>query len=117
MLFKYLLISFLPLAAIASPAAVPDAAAAAELLKARTVNGHCSGSATGTYLNDGICITTSTCDAYSGKYISGGCPSDASNVKCCVIGLADSSSVNPCGGLSYCTWTSNVCSGTRHTGT
>ena len=112
MLFKYILASFLPLAAIASPAAVPDAAAAAELLQARTVNGHCSGTATGIYRTDGICVSTSTCNSYSGSYISGGCPSDANNIKCCVIGL-DPVSVNPCGGSSYCTWTSERCGGTR----
>ena len=120
MLFKYLIASFLPFAVIAGPAAVP-AAAAAELLKARTLNGRCSGSsnggtATGAYLTDGICVTTSTCSSYSGSNIVGGCPNDPNNVRCCVIGLAGSSSVNPCGGISYCTWTSNACSGTRPTG-
>jgi hypothetical protein len=75
-----------------------------------TVNGHCSGSASGLYLSDGICVTTSTCDSYDGSYISGGCPYDADNVKCCLVGLEDSVSVNPCGGSSYCNWVANGCS-------
>ncbi|KAH8586998.1 hypothetical protein B0O99DRAFT_642934 [Bisporella sp. PMI_857] len=75
------------------------------------LNGHCSGTATGSYLTHGICVSTSTCNSYSGSYISGGCPSDASNIRCCVIGLAGSISTNPCGGSSFCTWTTFDCSG------
>ena len=120
MLFKYL-VTFFSLSALASAAAVPEAAvvpeaAAAELLEARAVNGHCSGTASGTYLTYGICITTSTCNSYSGSYISGGCPNDPNNVRCCVIGLADSVATNPCGGASWCGWTSLTCSGTRRQG-
>lgn len=114
MLFKYLLASFLPLAALVSAAAVPDAAAA-ELLQARALNGHCSGTATGYYLSTGICVTTTTCNAYDGSYISGGCPNDANNIKCCQIGLIDTT-VNPCGGSSYCEWTDLSCAGSFQSG-
>ncbi|KAH8655279.1 hypothetical protein BX600DRAFT_515111 [Xylariales sp. PMI_506] len=82
-----------------------------------TVNGHCSGSsaggtATGDFLEYGICVSTTTCGDYGGVTITGGCPNDASNIKCCLIGL-DSSTVNPCGGASWCEWTADTCSGTR----
>ncbi|KAH8592280.1 hypothetical protein B0O99DRAFT_663239 [Bisporella sp. PMI_857] len=80
------------------------------------LNGHCSGTATGSYLTHGICIHTGTCTSYGGKYISGGCPSDPSDVRCCVIGLADSLSTNPCGVPSWCTWTANSCPGAFHPG-
>jgi len=105
MLFLYLLVGFLPLAAIANPAlaAVP--------IEKRTLNGHCSGTATSYYKSDGICITTATCDSYGGSYITGGCPSDPDNVKCCLVGLEGSVGTNPCGGSSYCDWTANGCPG------
>lgn len=98
MIPSYILLSLFPLRALA------------------TVNGHCSGTATGDYLKYGICITTSNCNSYDGSYISGGCPNDVENVKCCVVGLDDSYETNPCGGSSYCTWTSLGCSGTSKAG-
>ncbi|KAI8623448.1 hypothetical protein F5Y19DRAFT_458434 [Xylariaceae sp. FL1651] len=72
---------------------------------AAAVNGRCSGTATGSYLSNGICIDTGTCNSYSrGSYITGGCPNDPNNIKCCYIqGCTDST--------SYCGWTSNGCSG------
>ncbi|KAK4199168.1 hypothetical protein QBC40DRAFT_297735 [Triangularia verruculosa] len=81
-----------------------------------TVNGHCSGDqATGEWRSKGICISTGTCTSYGGKYITGACPNDPDNIKCCLVGRYPST-VNPCGGLSWCDWTSNSCSGTRPTG-
>lgn len=78
-----------------------------------TLNGHCSGSeATGAWASDGICIDSSTCIAYNGDYINGGCPYDPDPIKCCLVGVSPDASVNPCGGVSICTWTSNGCTGT-----
>lgn len=101
---SYILIPLFPLTAVA------------------TVNGHCSGSsaggtATGEYLEYGICIDQTTCTStYKGSHINGGCPNDASNIKCCVVGLEGSSSVNPCGGISYCSWSNLQCSGSYKSG-
>jgi hypothetical protein len=60
------------------------------LLALAEVNGKCSGVATGDYLSDGICEPTATCDYYHGSYINNGCPNDADDVKCCLIGLGNS---------------------------
>lgn len=82
------------------------------LFASAALNGHCTGSAaTGTWKEYGICIKTSTCDSYDGAYKSGACPNDPADVKCCVIGMGDSVSVNPCGGSSYCEWTDDTCNG------
>lgn len=106
-------IALLPLAAMASPTAEPPTAD----LDPRAVNGHCSGSAaTGVWLDDGICIATGTCNSFAGAYKTGACPNDAADVKCCVVGLGDSASTNPCGGVSYCDWTANGCGGTWKSG-
>lgn len=84
------------------------------LLALATVNGHCSGTATGDYLKYGICISTSECSDYKGSYITGGCPNDVASVKCCLIGLGGSISTEPCGGASYCSWNSLTCMGNGH---
>lgn len=82
-----------------------------------TLHGHCTGSkATGVWGEDGICEYTSTCAAYGGSTKDGACPSDPDNVKCCLVGLGPDIDDNPCGGVSYCDWTSNGCSGTWITG-
>ena len=73
-MYSFCLLAFFPLAALA------------------TIDGHCSGTATGEWLTDGICEPTATCDYYSGKYITGGCPNDPDDVKCCLVGLATDSS-------------------------
>ncbi|ORX66404.1 hypothetical protein BCR32DRAFT_178062, partial [Anaeromyces robustus] len=39
-------------------------------------NGKCTG-------KTGICISTSTCGDYDGSYVSGKCPNDPSDIKCC----------------------------------
>lgn len=81
-----------------------------------TLNGHCSGSdASAIEKANGICIRTSTCKSYGGKYTSGACPNDADDIKCCVIGVGQPD-VNPCGRPSICDWTSNSCPGRRISG-
>ncbi|KAK3294134.1 uncharacterized protein B0H64DRAFT_433365 [Chaetomium fimeti] len=76
------------------------------------LNGRCTGSkATGNWGEDGICISTSTCRSHGGEYKSGACPYDPENIKCCVVGVSPDGDQNPCGGLSWCTWTGNGCSG------
>ncbi len=73
------------------------------------INGRCSGTATGAYKENGICVSTSSCASYGGTYISGGCPSDASNIKCCLI--------DQCyGDESRCQWTNNYCDGPFRSG-
>jgi hypothetical protein len=76
------------------------------------LNGRCTGApAAGIYQNDGICIHTATCRSNGGTYISGGCPYDVEDVKCCIIeGCA------PSGRYSWCDWTSDVCNGRYLTG-
>ncbi|KAH8647898.1 hypothetical protein BX600DRAFT_518304 [Xylariales sp. PMI_506] len=76
------------------------------------VNGPCGGNATGAWLSDGICIDELTCsEGFNGTTTSGGCPDDANNIKCCLVGLLENANVNPCGGTSYCDWTTNPCGG------
>lgn len=76
------------------------------------LNGHCTGSAaTGAWKDYGICVKTSTCNSFKGAYKSGACPNDPDDVKCCVVGIGDNSGENPCGGVSYCEWTSDTCNG------
>lgn len=69
---SFYLVALFPLAAIAE------------------TNGHCSGTATGFWLSEGICEPTATCVHYGGAYITGGCPDDPEDVKCCLIGLETS---------------------------
>ncbi len=71
MLFVHL-VALLPLASLAA------------------ANGHCSGSATGKWLSNGICVPIATCDHYHGAYITGGCPNDLGRSECCLIGLETS---------------------------
>ena len=52
------------------------------------IDGHCTGTATGIWLQDGICETIATCDYYKGTYMTGGCPNDGNDVKCCLVGLS-----------------------------
>jgi len=40
------------------------------------VNGRCTG-------RNGICISTTLCNSFSGQYFSGKCPNDPNNIKCC----------------------------------
>ncbi|KAI0147618.1 hypothetical protein GGR57DRAFT_248231 [Xylariaceae sp. FL1272] len=69
-----------------------------------TENGRCSGTATGAYKSNGICIDTGKCASYGGSTITGGCPGDASNIKCCyILGCYDST--------SSCRFTADGCSG------
>jgi len=45
-----------------------------------TLNGPCSGA----YSGQGACVYESDCTKNGGSYISGFCPNDAANIKCCV---------------------------------
>lgn len=81
-----------------------------------TVNGRCTGSkATGVWGNNGICISTSKCKSFGGTYISGACPSDPNDIKCCRVSSASGTGCAP-SGYSWCDWTSDSCPGTRLTG-
>jgi hypothetical protein len=73
------------------------------------LNGRCSGTATGAYRNQGICVKTSTCSSHGGSYISGGCPNDPADVKCCVI-------YECYGDESMCQWTNTFCDGPWRSG-
>jgi hypothetical protein len=69
------------------------------------VNGHCSGAhATGNWKEEGICISTSTCNRYHGQHIDDACPYDGDGIKCCLIGISPNTATNPCGGFSACRW-------------
>ncbi|KAF2679828.1 hypothetical protein K458DRAFT_313317 [Lentithecium fluviatile CBS 122367] len=65
---------------------------------ALAVNGRCIGSGN----LDGVCISTSSCTAGGGRYVSGKCPNDPANIKCCTK--------TPCDGFGEgaCTWT-DIC--------
>jgi hypothetical protein len=73
-MYSFYLVAFFPLAALAA------------------IDGHCSGAATGQWLQDGICEHTATCNYYKGKYMTGGCPNDPDDVKCCLVGLGPDTS-------------------------
>ena len=61
-----------------------------------SVNGPCSGV-------DGICIDTSKCSSYSGTSVSGKCPSDPSNIKCCdSISCSANGKTGKCAFASQC---------------
>ncbi|KAH7303984.1 hypothetical protein B0I35DRAFT_445999 [Stachybotrys elegans] len=83
-----------------------------------TEYGRCTGSqATGNWGSHGICMDYRECNAEGGAYKSGACPNDPNEIRCCVIGFPpESSATNPCGGLSWCDWTTNGCSGSWRTG-
>ena len=55
------------------------------------VNGPCAGIATG------VCVSTSKCSGWGGKSVSGYCPYDPNDIKCCVI-------ENCSGADSFCGW-------------
>jgi hypothetical protein len=69
------------------------------LVALAAVNGPCTGApdgtATGDYLKEGICVVDCVdSSGTKGYQISGGCPFDADDVKCCLIGLDQSSAGN-----------------------
>ncbi|ORX80235.1 hypothetical protein BCR32DRAFT_190697, partial [Anaeromyces robustus] len=51
----------------------------------------------------GICIATETCTSYSGEYVSGKCPNDPSNIKCCDDIPYDGGQEGKCLPTSQCT--------------
>ncbi len=65
------------------------------------LNGACTASG-----KPGVCISTNDCTADGGSYVSGACPNDAENIKCCY---------KSCGSGGTCRFTSS-CSGTTQTG-
>ncbi|EAQ83630.1 predicted protein [Chaetomium globosum CBS 148.51] len=73
------------------------------------LNGHCSGTATGTAKRQGICVKTSTCASFGGSTINGGCPNDPADVKCCTM-------YQCFGDESMCQWTNTACDGTWRSG-
>ena len=74
---------------------------------AAKVGGHCHNEyGYGSFSWSGICVKTSDCDKYGGTYISGLCPDDPANVKCCYVNTCDSSHPE---GYSYCEWTNHAC--------
>ncbi|KAL5375129.1 hypothetical protein DPSP01_011442 [Paraphaeosphaeria sporulosa] len=74
------------------------------LLTHAALNGHCTGSED--FFYDGICVKTSTCASYGGTTISGHCPNDPADVKCCYVNTCDHSHPQ---GYSYCAWTNHPC--------
>ncbi|RPA76895.1 hypothetical protein BJ508DRAFT_229178, partial [Ascobolus immersus RN42] len=91
-----LLKSFLPFAAfVATALAMP----AAEIFE-RAIGSSCSGTE-----GSGTCQLTTNCA--SGFQITGACPNDPSNVKCCIKKTCSVSGV----GSGNCINTSNSCSG------
>ena len=64
-----------------------------------TLNGACTGQGGA----PGVCVSTSSCSASGGTYITGACPGTPDDVKCCTK--------TSCGSGGNCRWTSQ-CSGT-----
>ena len=68
------------------------------------VNGRCSS-------GNGVCVSTSSCTNAGGTYVSGKCPNDASNIKCCNKNRC----VTKNGLVGTCKFTS-ACTGTSYSG-
>ncbi|ORX41693.1 hypothetical protein BCR36DRAFT_416588 [Piromyces finnis] len=68
------------------------------------VNGRCSS-------GNGVCVSTTSCTNAGGTYVSGKCPNDPSNVKCC----NKTKCVAPNGAVGSCKFTSD-CTGTTYSG-
>lgn len=82
------------------------AVSAANPLFARAVNGRCTGSGGAA----GVCIATSDCSSGGGVSITGACPNDPTNIRCCTKATCSGS-----GKTGKCGWESD-CSGTTLTG-
>ncbi|SPO07717.1 uncharacterized protein DNG_10412 [Cephalotrichum gorgonifer] len=61
----------------------------------------------------GVCVSTSTCSASGGTSISGACPGDAADIKCCTKASCSNGSSGNCRWQSDCAGTSvsNQCPG------
>ncbi|OUM59639.1 hypothetical protein PIROE2DRAFT_34509, partial [Piromyces sp. E2] len=68
------------------------------------INGRCSS-------GNGVCVTVNDCTKAGGSYVSGKCPNDPNNVKCC----NKTRCVAPNGAVGSCMFTSS-CSGTTYSG-
>jgi len=68
------------------------------------VNGRCSS-------GNGVCVSTQSCSKAGGSYVSGLCPNDPNNIKCC----NKTRCVTSEGKVGSCKFTSN-CSGTSYSG-
>ncbi|KAF5360408.1 hypothetical protein D9756_004936 [Leucocoprinus leucothites] len=67
------------------------------------VNGACSVNGT-----PGVCLSTSTCSSGGGKYASGFCPNDPTDIKCCYK--------TSCSSGGNCRWTNQCASGNTVSG-
>src|SRR5436190_404258 len=76
----------------------------AHVLAGRAVDGPCTGSGGA----PGVCIATGSCTSAGGTYISGACPNDPADIKCCTKAS--------CGSGGNCRWTSQCSSGKTQTG-
>ncbi|KAK3368384.1 hypothetical protein B0H63DRAFT_565082 [Podospora didyma] len=83
------------------------------ILVATAVMGAVNEPCVGSGGSAGVCVTTATCSASGGVTISGGCPSDASDVKCCSKASCSNGSAGNCRWTSDCAGTvvSNQCPG------
>ncbi|KAG8783600.1 hypothetical protein FRC19_003703 [Serendipita sp. 401] len=72
-------------------------------VNASVVNGKCTGSGGA----PGVCISTSSCTAGGGKYITGACPGTPADIKCCTKTSCG-------GGGGNCRWT-DQCGAKHHT--
>jgi len=57
-----------------------------------SLQGGCSGS----YMGVGVCVHTADCTANGGSYISGFCPGDPEDVKCCVKKVQVGNQIGKC---------------------
>jgi len=78
--------------------AIPSALAA--------VNGKCSS-------GNGVCVSTTSCSKSGGTYVSGKCPNDPSNIKCCNKKCSYNGKSGQCTFKSQCKGSSysNLCPG------
>ena len=89
---------------------IPFLLALFPLTAVAVLNGRCSGTATGLHKTQGICIKTTTCSQNGGVSISGGCPYDGADIKCCA-------KIYGCyGDESMCQYTNTACDGPFRTG-
>ncbi|KAF8148772.1 hypothetical protein K438DRAFT_2087080 [Mycena galopus ATCC 62051] len=71
------------------------------------VNGRCTGG--GLAAGVGVCISTSSCSEGGGTSLTGLCPDDPENIKCCVKSPCTSSAL----GGGECRFT-NTCTGSQY---
>lgn len=75
-------------------------------------NGWCIGfEVMGEWGFKGICIRILICSSVGGVYKIGVCLFDFVDVKCCLVGCGFFVGINFCGGVLWCDWIFNICSG------